>query len=185
MEIPKTVPDDDQLRMLMQAISVAARAHAGQYRKDGATPYVAHPLRVMAVLRHVFGIDDLRVLMAGVLHDTIEDTTVDRDDLIAWFGADVASYVAALSKDMRLAEEERERQYLQALVEAPVEVKLCKLADAYDNLADSSCRTEKARQRLIERTKQLLDRFDASLSGQWAHALESVRRQIHAAEAGT
>ena len=77
---------DGQTQLLMQAISVAARAHEGQCRKDGATPYIAHPVRVMMILRHVFGVDDPQVLMAGVLHDTIEDTTVDRDFLIEQFG---------------------------------------------------------------------------------------------------
>jgi len=169
--------------MLLEAISLAARAHEGQYRKDGRTPYIAHPLRVMMVLGHVFGVDDPKVSMAGVLHDTLEDTTVDRDDLIEQFGAEVASHVAALSKDKRLPEEERERQYLQALVEAPCEVKLCKLADAYDNLTDAVASSKQTRQKLVDRTKQLLTRFEQSLPARWAHALDCVRGQISAAEA--
>ena len=173
---------DDQTQLLMQAISVAARAHEGQCRKDGVTPYIAHPARVMMILRHVFGVDDPQVLMAGVLHDTIEDTTVDRDFLIEQFGAEVASYVAALSKDTRLPEALREQRYLEALVEAPVEVKLCKLADAYDNLSDSACRTETARGKLIARSKELLEQFDQDLAALWPHALQHVRTQIGTAE---
>jgi guanosine-3',5'-bis(diphosphate) 3'-pyrophosphohydrolase len=67
--------------LLAEAISFAARAHRHQIRKDGLTPYVAHPFRACMTVRDVFGIEDPVVLAATVLHDTIEDTTTDYDDL--------------------------------------------------------------------------------------------------------
>src|SRR5262245_40634751 len=91
---------------LLDAVAFAARAHGHQVRKDGQTPYVSHPFRVCFVLRHVFGIEDEQVLTAAVLHDTVEDTTTDCDDLIERFGADVARWVAALTKDKRLPDDE-------------------------------------------------------------------------------
>src|SRR5438445_8221087 len=97
------MPDMGKLyRPLLEAVSFAARAHQGQLRKDGRTPYVAHVFRVCLVLRHVFGIDDPRALMAAALHDTVEDTATDFDDLKEKYGADVATWVSALSKDKRL-----------------------------------------------------------------------------------
>ena len=91
-----------KIDLLLAAISFAARAHQGHFRKDGETPYIAHPLRVMAVASLLFGVTDMETLMAAVLHDTIEDTKTDHDDLSQQFGSRVADYVAALSKDKRL-----------------------------------------------------------------------------------
>src|SRR5580704_3066269 len=114
-------------RSLLSAASFAARAHRQQLRKDRQTPYIAHPFRVCLIARHVFGIDDPNVLTAALLHDTIEDTTTDRDDLIELFGADVPAWVSALSKDKRLADHERKAAYMQELAEAAAPVKICKL----------------------------------------------------------
>lgn len=123
-------------KMLLRAISFAGRAHDGQIRKDGATPYMTHTFRACMILRDMFGVDDERALAAAVLHDTIEDTTRDYDAVKELFGAGVAGYVALLSKDKRKAERERDEDYYVQLKRAPNEVKLIKLADVYDNLVD-------------------------------------------------
>src|SRR5438445_12726612 len=125
------------IRPLLEAVALSARSHQGKLRKDGVTPYVSHVFRVCLVLRHVFEIDDPQALMAAALHDTLEDTDTDFDDLSEEFGAEVAGWVAALSKDKRLPEEQREQAYAEALVRAPWQVKACKLADVYDNVTDS------------------------------------------------
>ena len=49
---------ENTYRPLLEAVSFAARAHQGQMRKDGKTPYASHVFRVCLILRHVFGIDD-------------------------------------------------------------------------------------------------------------------------------
>src|SRR5438445_3456097 len=126
----------DRYRPLLEAFSFAARAHQGQLRQDGKTPYVSHVLRVCFVLRHVFGVDDAGALTAAALHDTLEDTTTDFDDLEEKFGRDVAAWAAALSKDKRLPNEEREQVYCRALAAAPWQVQVGKLADIFDNLLD-------------------------------------------------
>src|SRR5438132_913099 len=106
-------------RPLLDAVAFAARAHQGQMRKDGKTPYASHVFRVCLVLRHVFGIDDAHALTAAVLHDTVEDTTTDFDDLAKRFGEDVAAWVTALSKDKRLPDDKRETEYAARLAAAP------------------------------------------------------------------
>src|SRR5207245_4512347 len=93
-------------RPLLEAISFAARVHHGQLRKDGRTPYASHVFRVCLIVRQVFEIDDASVLTAAVLHDTVEDTTTDFDDLKNEFGEKVAGWIAALSKDKRLPDAE-------------------------------------------------------------------------------
>ena len=128
------MPDTNDI--VFQAAAFAARAHRHQLRKDNQTPYFSHPVRVCLVVRHVFGFDDPRLLAAALLHDTLEDTTTDYDDLIESFGPDVARWVAALSKDSRLPNDEREEAYCKVLASSDWQVKVIKMADQYDNLSD-------------------------------------------------
>lgn len=129
---------DQSYRKLLDAAAFAARAHRGQVRKDQETPYVSHPFRVCLIVRDLFGFDDLRMLQAALLHDVIEDTTTDFDDVAAAFGPEIARWAATLSKDKRLPDDQREQAYLEALRAAPWQVKVCKLADIFDNLHDSA-----------------------------------------------
>jgi guanosine-3',5'-bis(diphosphate) 3'-pyrophosphohydrolase len=148
---------------LLEAIAFAARAHKPQLRKDGQTPYVSHVFRVCLVVRHVFGVSDPRVLTAAVLHDTIEDTTTDFDDLAERFGPEVASWVAALSKDKRRQEEEREEAYMAELARSPWQVQVCKLADIFDNLLDSGHFPPEKRQKTFHRSRSYLQALQTNL----------------------
>lgn len=148
---------------LLDAIAFAARAHRSQLRKDGQTPYVSHVFRVCLVVRHVFGVDDPRVLTAAVLHDTIEDTTTDYDDLREQFGDDVAAWVAALSKDKRRRDNEREREYMSELGRSPWQVQVCKLADIFDNLLDSGHFPAEKRKKTFQRSRAYLQALESSL----------------------
>lgn len=142
---------------LLDAVAFAARAHDGQRRKDGRTPYVSHVFRVCLITRHLFGVDDPDVLLAAVLHDTIEDTTTDFDDIEERFGAKVAEWVAALSKDTRQRDDARETDYCRVLSTAPWQVRVCKLADIYDNLNDSGNQPAEKRSRSLSRSRRYLD----------------------------
>jgi guanosine-3',5'-bis(diphosphate) 3'-pyrophosphohydrolase len=148
---------------MLEAASFAARAHRSQVRKDGVTPYAAHPFRVCLIVRHVFGIDDPDFLTAALLHDTIEDTPTDYDDLAEKFGDKVAGWVGALSKDMRLPESEREAAYIAKLAAAEPAVKIAKFADIFDNLTDSRHLSPKAQQRTVDRTSKYLAAIEQSL----------------------
>jgi guanosine-3',5'-bis(diphosphate) 3'-pyrophosphohydrolase len=150
-------------RTLLEAASFAARAHRHQIRKDGQTPYIAHPFRVCLIVRHVFGIDDNDLLTAALLHDTIEDTTTDFDDIEERFGAKVAKWVAALTKDMRLRDDEREQAYIATLATAEPELKIAKLADLFDNLTDSQHLTPTTRARTVERSRRYLAAIEVNL----------------------
>lgn len=119
------------------AISFSARKHRHQTRRDGLTPYFAHPVRVAFTVADLFGCEDEACLCAAVLHDTIEDTLTDYDELAEHFGEVVASLVAALTKNMSLPKARREEEYDRRLGGADWRARLVKLADAYDNLCDS------------------------------------------------
>jgi (p)ppGpp synthase/HD superfamily hydrolase len=122
--------------MWQEAVSFAARAHAHQVRNDGRTPYVAHVVRVALTVRDLFGCADEAALCAALLHDTIEDTGTDYDDVLTGFGREAADIVAAVTKNMALPEEPREREYDARLAKADWRARLVKLADTYDNLCD-------------------------------------------------
>lgn len=127
--------------LIFAATAFAARAHQGHLRKDKETPYVCHPFRVCFVVRHVFGFDGPPAMFAtALLHDTIEDTRTDYDDLLEEFGPTVADWVALLSKDRRLEDKDgkdgRETRFVEQLKGAPWQVKAVKLADIYDNAWD-------------------------------------------------
>src|SRR3954470_24972191 len=147
----------DPNRIVFDAVGFAAGAHRHQLRKDRETPYVSHVFRVCLVVRHVFGFDDPRMLAAAILHDTIEDTATDCDDIVEHFGPEVARWVAALTKDMRLPHDEREAAYLRVLETAEWQVKVCKLADLYDNLGDAHHLSAEARNRTARKSRLYLD----------------------------
>lgn len=155
-------------RNVLEAASFAARAHAKQLRKDGRTPYAAHPFRVCLIVRQIFGIDDPEVLTAALLHDTIEDTTTDFDEPEEKFGA----RVAALSKDMRLPEGAQKTADIQTRTGAESAAKIAKLADIFDNLTDSRHLSVAARRRTIERSDRYLTALEVDLP-------EIARRPLH------
>jgi GTP pyrophosphokinase len=87
--------DEDVLLEFGHAIDVATTAHKGQKRKSGA-PYISHPLTVAAILIE-WGMDADSVL-AGILHDTVEDTDITLEFIENHFGRDVAFLVDGVTK---------------------------------------------------------------------------------------
>ena len=121
---------------LLDAITMASFAHRHQFRKDGKTPYVSHVYRVMTILRHVFEATDERILIAAVLHDTIEDTDTTADDLRQAFGAEVAAVVEQVTDDKALPKAERKRLQVEHAASISDRAKRVKLADKICNLRD-------------------------------------------------
>ena len=133
---PKAVPPVNPVQVMLRAASFAARKHQGQTRADNVTPYFSHVARVTLILSHVFGVEDEDTLTAALLHDTLEDTATDYDELAAAFGERVANYVVLLTKNVMLPKKAREEDYAERLSNAPEAVMIAKMADLYDNLSD-------------------------------------------------
>jgi guanosine-3',5'-bis(diphosphate) 3'-pyrophosphohydrolase len=169
-----TARAEPSYRSILDAIAFAARAHQGQMRKERVTPYVSHVFRVCFVLRDVFGIDDRLALTAAILHDTVEDTTTDFDDIEEHFGQEVASWVAALSKDKRLGWDEREAAYEAVLTRSPWQVQVCKLADIFDNLLDTKALSVEKKGRAIQNARRYLTALKAGLHEKARKAWETV-----------
>ncbi|MBI2933373.1 MAG: bifunctional (p)ppGpp synthetase/guanosine-3',5'-bis(diphosphate) 3'-pyrophosphohydrolase [Planctomycetes bacterium] len=171
-------PKSDAIpEIALRALSFAARRHGAQWRKDGETPYVAHPARVLFILGHVFKVSDPDTLAAGALHDTIEDTTTDWDDIAREFNPRIADFVALLSKDKRKEEGTREGEFVEQLAQAPIGVKLCKLADTLDNLLDAQGLPADKRRKALDKARGLLSAFAETLPAEWRHAYDLVRAQ--------
>jgi guanosine-3',5'-bis(diphosphate) 3'-pyrophosphohydrolase len=167
-----------------EAVSYAARAHRNQLRKDGKTPYVAHVIRVALTVRVVFGCDDPVALQSAILHDTIEDTTTDYEDISERFGDAVAACVAVLTKNMALPEHEREAEYDSRLARATWQARIVKLADAYDNLCDVADFSEKDKSKktadAVERARRALALSAGDADASVARARELLARLVSA-----
>ncbi len=94
-EITSTYLSVDDENMLARAFAFANEAHAGQKRKSGE-PFIAHPIEVAIILADLHM--DAETITAALLHDTIEDTSVTRDDVVESFGEDVAVLVEGVTK---------------------------------------------------------------------------------------
>lgn len=121
---------------LLQAVRFAAEKHAPQRRKNAAaTPYINHPIEVAEHMARVGGISDEDLLVAALLHDTIEDTNTSFAELESAFGSRVAGIVMECTDDKSLEKLERKRlQILNAPKKSP-DAKCVKIADKTCNLA--------------------------------------------------
>lgn len=87
--------DEKQLTLLAHAIDYATKMHEGQLRKSG-DPYIIHPLHVAALL--IQWSLDIDSVIAGVLHDTVEDTSATLEEIEREFGHDIAFLVDGVTK---------------------------------------------------------------------------------------
>lgn len=120
---------------LLYAAHFAAEKHRTQRRKNTAgTPYINHPLEVAHHLATVGGVADEDILVAAILHDTVEDTATTREEIATAFGEHVAALVMACTDDKSLEKPERKRlQIVNAPHKSPG-AKQIKLADKTCNL---------------------------------------------------
>jgi GTP diphosphokinase / guanosine-3',5'-bis(diphosphate) 3'-diphosphatase len=122
---------------LLKAIQFAALKHRDQRRKDKeASPYINHPIALASLLAQAGGVDDVVVLQAAILHDTIEDTQTTYDELVAEFGQEVADVVLEVTDDKTLLKHERKQLQIDTAPHKSMAATLVKLADKTCNLND-------------------------------------------------
>ena len=129
----------NNLAEFVQAASFAAKKHSFQKRKgaDGE-PYINHPLEVANLLASVGRVDDCDVIIAAVLHDTIEDTKTTKEDITEKFGEKVCGYVLELTDDKTLPKATRKQLQIEHAPHLSTGAKQIKLADKISNIRDVS-----------------------------------------------
>ncbi|ABI40679.1 (p)ppGpp synthetase I, SpoT/RelA [Shewanella sp. MR-4] len=150
--------EPEQVELLKQAYQVARDAHEGQMRTSGE-PYITHPVAVARILAEMRL--DHETLMAALLHDTIEDTYVTKEDLAEQFGEAVAELVEGVSKldklkfrDKKEAQAENFRKMMMAMTQ-DIRVILIKLADRTHNMRTLGALRPDKRRRIARETLEI------------------------------
>ena len=127
----------EQTNRILKALAFAAEKHRFQKRKDTeGTPYINHPIQVALTLAETGDETDEDLLMAAILHDTIEDTKTTPEEISERFGSAVLNLVLEVTDDKNLTKEERKKlQVLNASKKSELARRL-KLADKICNVAD-------------------------------------------------
>ena len=121
---------------LLRALVFAADKHRHQKRKGAeASPYINHPIAVAAVLAEA-GVDDETLLIAAVLHDTIEDTNTTYAELQGAFGPHVTGLVKEVTDDKSLDKAIRKQLQIQNAGALSARAKQLKIADKISNIRD-------------------------------------------------
>ena len=147
-------PDADTT-VLERAYQVAAKAHEGQTRKSGE-PYITHPVAVTAILAE-YGMDEA-TLAAGFLHDTVEDTDIGLEDIVAEFGQEVAFLIDGVTKLDRLeydSPQQAQAATIRKMVVAmaqDVRVLIIKLCDRLHNIRTVDALRREKQERVARET---------------------------------
>lgn len=145
------------IKLIGHAYDVAEEMHRGQLRKSGE-PYLIHPMAVAEILADL-GMDE-ETIVAGLLHDVVEDTSYTEEELIVDFGEDVAMLVDGVTKLASLkfeSKEERQAENLRKMFLAmskDIRVLIIKLSDRLHNLRTINYMTH---DKIIEKCRETLD----------------------------
>ena len=129
--------DENDLKLLLKALSFAAARHKDQRRKDvEASPYINHPIALADILCNEGHITDMEVICCALLHDTVEDTDTEAEEIEAEFGRAIRDIVMEVSDDKTLPKEVRKQAQIEHATALSDKAKLVKLADKIANLRD-------------------------------------------------
>ncbi|MGH8119259.1 MAG: HD domain-containing protein [Gammaproteobacteria bacterium] len=120
-----------------KATLFASDKHRGQTRKDAdSTPYINHPAAVAHLLTDYAGIEDVNVIVAALLHDTLEDTDATVEEIEQEFGREVRDIVIEVTDDKSLPSAKRKQLQIEHAAGLSHAARLVKLADKICNLQD-------------------------------------------------
>ncbi len=127
----------DSISQVLKAFSFAAHKHRDQRRKNVREfPYINHLIAVAEILWDRGGVSDIPTLVAGILHDSLEDTDTSFEEIEELFGAEVLSIVQEVTDDKRLPKQERKRLQIERAGRASPQARVIKLADKISNIQD-------------------------------------------------
>jgi len=180
----------EQILRVRRAYEIGAHAHSGQTRKSGE-PYITHPVAVAGILVDL-GVD-AETIIAAILHDTLEDTLLSREELEREFGAAVAEMVDGVTKLDKVQFKSRQeaaaesfRKMLLAMAR-DLRVILIKLADRLHNMRTIGSMALDSRRRIARETLDIyapiaqrlgMNQFKAELQDLGFRALYPDRHRI-------
>jgi (p)ppGpp synthase/HD superfamily hydrolase len=172
---------------LLQAAAFAAGKHTSQRRKNvDASPYINHPIEVASLLADDGGITDTELLMAAILHDTVEDTETSFEELENRFGTDVKDLVAEVTDDKSLEKQRRKELQIEQASATSVRAKQLKIADKTCNIRDIDTENPEGWQlqrkleylNWAEQVVQHCRGINSALDGRFDEAVKSARAKL-------
>jgi GTP diphosphokinase / guanosine-3',5'-bis(diphosphate) 3'-diphosphatase len=149
---------ENDLKRIKEAYSFAEQAHLGQLRKSGE-PYILHPLAVADILVNMNM--DTTSIIAALLHDVVEDTTISLEVVEQQFGHTCAMLVDGLTKLERIKfktkEEQQNENYRKMFVAMAQDIRviLIKLADRLHNMRTLKYQSEESQRRIADETLEI------------------------------
>ncbi|MGQ3889858.1 bifunctional GTP diphosphokinase/guanosine-3',5'-bis pyrophosphate 3'-pyrophosphohydrolase [Legionella sp. CNM-1927-20] len=154
----KSYLEQSQVEKCYQAYLVAERAHQGQMRRSGED-YITHPVAAALILARMRL--DYQTIMATLLHDVVEDTSISKEDLTQQFGEDVTALVDGVTKLTKIkfesraeAQAENFRKMVLAMVK-DIRVIIVKLADRFHNMHTLGAMPSAKRRRIAIETLEI------------------------------
>jgi guanosine-3',5'-bis(diphosphate) 3'-pyrophosphohydrolase len=144
--------------LIQKAYVFSARAHQGQVRRSGE-PYLSHPLEVAGILSKMKL--DVVSIVAGLLHDTVEDTRAASEDIFRMFGEEVGNIVEGVTKISRLEFQRREAEQAETIrkmilaMANDIRVILVKIADRLHNMRTLGYLEEERQRRIAQETLEI------------------------------
>ena len=153
------IEDEEEIKKIENAYYFAEEKHRGQFRKNG-DPYITHPMEVAIILTTVYA--DSTTIAAGLLHDVLEDTDTDREELEEKFGPDITKLVYGVTKLGQLnfsCENEYLIEYYKKIVvgmSEDVRVIIIKLAERLHNMRTLFALPEEKQKLVAKETLEIL-----------------------------
>lgn len=173
----------DAVRRILTAARFAAERHAAQRRKgQSAEPYVNHLLEVAELLARTAEDLDTNLIVAALLHDTIEDVGVTREELAARFGEDVAALVAEVTDDKSLPKERRKALQIENAPHKSPRAQALSAADKTTNVRSIATSPPanwsfERRVEYVRWARQVVGRYK-DLNGRLAQEFEQVSAEL-------
>lgn len=166
----KSYNPHSQTENIRKSYRFSEQAHAGQKRHSGE-PFLIHPLEVAKILTQL-KMDDASII-AAILHDTIEDTKVAKEDILKQFGTDVAEIVDGVTKISKIqfsTQEDRQAENYRKMIIAmskDIRVIMVKLADRLNNMRTLQYLPEMKQMRIAQETMDIFAPIAGRMGVYW------------------
>ena len=161
--VKKFVPEEQE--RILNAFDLAEMVHRDQKRDEG-DPYIIHPIRIANTLIYDLGISTGDMIIAGLLHDVVEDTNTTLNEITKKFSENVSRLVNALT---RYKERETKKDKFKKTISGPEEIRLLKACDCLDNLRSFVYRTDRGErwQRHLQEAKDMYIPLARATGNEW------------------